>query len=280
MSTRRGDGWACDHGAQYFTASSPLFSETVAAWQSAGVCEKWGGLIKVFNGSGWDNLKHSTDRFVGTPKMKSPVEYMLNNSGFTVHTTALVEELKRTESGKWDLRLSRDGGKNSNWEANGAEENMFDIVVVAAPSPQAHVLVKFHSLVLAETASAAVMKGCWAVMVRPSLRLQLPFDGAFINGGPLSWISRDSSKPGRHPDKDTWLLHGTMKWSEEHIEDLPADIAAQLVAEFSQVDCASTIEDLLLFIYCSFKPTDHWCIDELRKCGMVNSSMALRNYTP
>jgi len=25
MSTRRGDGWQCDHGAQYFTARDPAF---------------------------------------------------------------------------------------------------------------------------------------------------------------------------------------------------------------------------------------------------------------
>jgi predicted NAD/FAD-dependent oxidoreductase len=37
MSTRRGDGWQCDHGAQYFTARDPGFRAEVARWQAAGV---------------------------------------------------------------------------------------------------------------------------------------------------------------------------------------------------------------------------------------------------
>ena len=37
MSTRRGEGWQCDHGAQYFTARSPEFRAEVARWQAAGV---------------------------------------------------------------------------------------------------------------------------------------------------------------------------------------------------------------------------------------------------
>ena len=40
MSTRRGEGWACDHGAQYFTARDPLFQAELARWQAAGVAAR------------------------------------------------------------------------------------------------------------------------------------------------------------------------------------------------------------------------------------------------
>ena len=36
MSTRRGDDWQCDHGAQYFTARDPDFRTEVARWQALG----------------------------------------------------------------------------------------------------------------------------------------------------------------------------------------------------------------------------------------------------
>ena len=41
MSTRRGNGWQCDHGAQYFTARHPDFRAEVARWQRAGVAGLW-----------------------------------------------------------------------------------------------------------------------------------------------------------------------------------------------------------------------------------------------
>ena len=47
MSTRRGEGWACDHGAQYFTARDPLFQAELARWQAAGVAARWTGLSKA-----------------------------------------------------------------------------------------------------------------------------------------------------------------------------------------------------------------------------------------
>ena len=36
MSTHSGDGWQCDHGAQYFTARDPGSRAEVARWQAAG----------------------------------------------------------------------------------------------------------------------------------------------------------------------------------------------------------------------------------------------------
>ncbi|MEF8717273.1 MAG: NAD(P)-binding protein [Candidatus Accumulibacter necessarius] len=41
MSTRRGDDWQCDHGAQYFTARHPAFprrSGALAAGRGCGRC--------------------------------------------------------------------------------------------------------------------------------------------------------------------------------------------------------------------------------------------------
>lgn len=237
MSTRRGDDWACDHGAQYFTATSPSFAEAVQGWVEGGVCRPWEGRLKVYNSSGgWDNLRHTTERFVGVPKMKSPVEYMLKQPGITLHTSSLVEELRRVGvSNKWDLRLSRDGGKSSDWIARDAVEKAFDIVVLAAPSPQTYNLVKGNSAVLADVSGSAEMRGCWAVIVRLPTSLPVNFDGAFINEGRLSWIALDSSKPGRPQDVQMWLLHGTMKWSEDHIEANQEDVAAELIEEFARV---------------------------------------------
>ena len=58
------------------------------------------------------------------------------------------------------------------------------------------------------------------------------FDGAFINQGPLRWVARNSSKPGRDPEKETWVLHAAPKWSESHWENARESVASDLWRTF------------------------------------------------
>jgi predicted NAD/FAD-dependent oxidoreductase len=51
MSTRRGDDWQCDHGAQYFTARHPAFSAELTRWIEAGVAHAWSPRLQVLGGA-------------------------------------------------------------------------------------------------------------------------------------------------------------------------------------------------------------------------------------
>ena len=77
------------------------------------------------------------------------------------------------------------------------------------------------------------MQGCWALMLRYSTRLELPFDAAFINQGPLCWAARENSKEGRG-GTDTWVLHGCADWSERHLDQEAEGVAATLIHAFGQ----------------------------------------------
>jgi predicted NAD/FAD-dependent oxidoreductase len=68
--------------------------------------------------------------------------------------------------------------------------------------------------------------------------LELPFDGAFVHDSALSWVARDSSKPGRHKF-DCWVLHGAPGWSEAHGDDDPELVIAQLLDAFHQATAHS-----------------------------------------
>jgi hypothetical protein len=68
-----------------------------------------------------------------------------------------------------------------------------------------------------------------------------------VNQGPLRWIARNSSKPGRSGE-ETWLLHACAEWSEAHLEENPESVAAALVDAFGQLsagparlDCAPLV---------------------------------------
>ena len=62
--------------------------------------------------------------------------------------------------------------------------------------------------------------------------LELTFDAAFVNDGPLRWIARNNSKPGR-PARETWLLHASAEWSEAHLDDATDDVARQMLEAFA-----------------------------------------------
>ena len=220
-STRRGEGWACDHGAQYFTARHPDFIEELAAWQAAGVAAPWPARLTVFDSDGRRGVHGEEARFVGTPRMTAPARHLARGLDLRVQLT--VSALQRYPHG---------------WEIATAERGMlpeaFDGVLLAVPSPQAVPLLLPLSPALAATAQAARMQACWALMARFDAPLAVDFDAAFVNRGPLRWVARDRSKPGRD-GLETWSLHASAEWSEAHIEDAPERVAVALVGAFEEL---------------------------------------------
>lgn len=227
MSTRRGDDagqpWQCDHGAQYFTASDPDFRAEVARWETAGAAALWNAPIASFDGRHWGAPVTPTERFVGTPRMTSPATRMVHDLGarLQLNLQTIVQQVQRVPEG-WVL-TSAEYGEHS---------TRYDALLLAVPAPQVLPLLADVSAVGTALAAGVRMRGSWALMLRCAARVELPFDGAFINAGPLRWIARDSSKPGRS-GPETWLLHATPEWSEAHIEDAAAVVTAALLDAFA-----------------------------------------------
>lgn len=267
MSTRRGEGWQADHGAQYFTARHPAFAAEVARWTDAGVAAPWTPRIAVLGGDdpqrdlrgslgggasgGVGDAREGGDgglvRHVGVPRMTSPAQWLAEGLG--VRTGHTVQALKR-DGARWRLGTAEHG-----WLPEA-----FDALVLAMPAPQADTLLRqgwqgmdgaaavadadadarahAQAQALADVAAAVTMRGCWALMLRFDAPVDLPFDAAFVNAGPLRWMARDSHKPGRPASAsaaayETWVLHASPEWSEAHIEDTPEAAAQALLAAFA-----------------------------------------------
>ena len=229
MSTRRAEdehgAWQCDHGAQYFTARDPAFRAEVARWQQAGVAAVWDARLSSFDGSTWTTPHTPLERFVGTPRMTSPAARLVQSLGdrALAQWQTTVQRLDRTEGG-WVI-TSTEHGRHS---------QHYGTVLLAVPAPQAVPLLHPVAPTGAAVASSARMRGSWAVMVRCPAPVALAWDGAFINTGPLRWVARDSSKPGRTAPAgtETWLLHASPEWSDAHIEDSADSVTATLLAAF------------------------------------------------
>lgn len=221
MSTRRGDGWQCDHGAQYFTARDPRFCAEVARWQAAGCAAPWPMRLRVFG----DEVAHASDiplqRFVGVPRMTAPARHLASKLPLDLQITINAIE---ADGHGWRLRCTEHG-----WLPE-----RFGGVVLAVPAPQAVPLLTPAAPELARLAAGARMRASWALMLRYDAPVALDFDAAFVNRGPLRWVARDSSKPGRG-GRETWLLHATAEWSEARLELAPDIVEHELLAAFGEL---------------------------------------------
>lgn len=221
MSTRRTDQWECDHGAQYFTATDPAFQKTVSEWVAQGVAAPWTPRIKVF-GDRAGSLERSGNgaisRFVGTPRMTSPGQFL----------AARLEV-------QANIRVAAISPNISGWQLLDVEKTViaegFDAVILAIPAPQVSPIVVHHPPAWMHELQAFEMLPCWALMAEISRGGVAEFDAAFVNEGPLSWIANNATKPGRG-EVPMWTIHASPQWTQEHLLDQPEDVIPLLMQAF------------------------------------------------
>lgn len=216
-ATRRADpSLSFDHGAQYFTTSDPRFLQATADWRARGVVADWPGrVVRLVGGAVTDASPQS--RYVGVPGMSAVAADLA--AGLAVRTGTRVTASSRGPAG-WTLT-----------DEEQSTFGTFDALVVALPAPQAADLLGSHPF--AAEAAAVQMTPCWAVMVAFESRLGVSWDGAFVHGSPLSWVARNSSKPGRAREADCWVLHGATDWSAARVQAAPDDAARDLLKAFA-----------------------------------------------
>ena len=229
-STRRQDGFAFDHGGQYFTARSAAFAEAVAVWKAAGLVAAWEPRIEVFGPRPANAGTSPAERLVGVPGMNAVLKSL----------AADIECRFAWRAG----RLERLSNAWQVWRDDGRESIQARRLLVTAPPEQSAALLAGHGD-LAETIASVPMNPGWALMLGFDQPLEVGFDAAFDNEGPLSWLSRNSSKPGR--SGEAWLLHAGADWSKEHLERDADWVAEQLLAAFhTRVTAARTVKPALV----------------------------------
>lgn len=220
LCTRRGEGWEADHGAQYFTARHPLFQQQVDRWLGSGSVDIW-QTRPVVLGSNHVPAHDAPVRYVGVPGMSAPVKALA--AGLEVHTSHTIQGLSHEADG-WRLSSAE----------HGQLSGVYSQVVMALPPPQAASLLVQASPSLSTLATAHNMLPCWTVMAQLEEPALLGFEAAFVNSGPLRWLARNNSKPGRS-GQECWVLQANAHWSAEHLEDDAASVAEALLMEFEQL---------------------------------------------
>ena len=222
IATRYAAGCEFDHGAQFFTAQSAAFQSflqplieqgVVAAWQ-ARIAEL--GRSKVIATRQWND---KNPHYVGVPSMNAIGKWLSTEVDIRLLTTV--------------ARLEQ---RNDRWllvDPEGATLGQFDWVVVTAPAPQTAALLP-ASIHIRQHIEAVRMQGCFSLMMALEQPLVLPWQAARVQQADISWVSVNSSKPGR-AEEFCLVVHSTSAWADAHIDDDDESVLSHLLAECSEV---------------------------------------------
>jgi predicted NAD/FAD-dependent oxidoreductase len=64
----------------------------------------------------------------------------------------------------------------------------------------------------------ANMTPTWAYAVALSEPTGIQADALFSNDGIVTWAAKDSAKPGRPSDYETWVIHFSANWTANHLD--------------------------------------------------------------
>lgn len=220
-STRIAEGTIpFDHGAQYFTIRSPVLEPYLDSWCQDNHVACWDGRIVSIDQPGVVRDVPAVKRFVGTPNMESLGLHLASDLSISFDTE--VSRVERVSNG---YQLVCKSGKSL---------GEFDLVLWNNPPVQVQKLVP-QPCTWRDRLATVEMVPCWAVMLAFTERWDVPFDGAFVNEGALGWIARNSSKPSRPKDLDTWVFHSTVAWASENLETSKDAVAEKLMQEAERI---------------------------------------------
>ncbi len=205
MATRHAEHYSFDHGAQFFIAKTPAFAEFAEQMRARGVLARWYPRFVEFEGNRvmltrqWDD---ENPHYVAVPAMNRLGAVLAQ--GLQVRTQTLVSAVQRGADG-WVLQ-----------DAQGESLGAFDWVVVAAP-PASCAAVMPAEFAHNEQLHATHMLGCYALMLGFAQAPALEWEAALVREADISWISVNSSKPGRDAQHATVLVHATNAWAEANM---------------------------------------------------------------
>ncbi|MDB2384440.1 NAD(P)-binding protein [Endozoicomonas sp.] len=213
LANKRLEWGSFDMGAQYFTARSARFQEEVERLYEKKIVKEWSFVpYKVENGALLRSPDNTT-RYICLPRMNGiahDVAYSLDIV-FETHVKALVYR-----QGYWTLMMDDD-----------SETQGFDWVVVSCPAEQSKALLQGCSD-LTQFITDSLHAPCWTLGLETNRAVDAEIQGVF-GDELISWVSRQSSKPGYVRDKkdtDHWVLHFSPAWSLKYDEQTKQDILA------------------------------------------------------
>ena len=218
MASRQTDHGTFDHGAQYVTGKSGAFRALLTGLSHDGTVQFW-------KPTGRDR---TIEWHVGVPAMNRMLTPMLG--GFDLRQSTTVTRIDR-EGDELMVEMREHGADEP------AKPEPFDRVLVTAPAPQAHALLKDHGEPFERIANA-YLAPCWTLMLAFESRIDCTHEFHRAqpgDAGALAWVARNSSKPERESEPDLWIANATPRWSEANLEREKDEVIAPLLDAFQDV---------------------------------------------
>jgi predicted NAD/FAD-dependent oxidoreductase len=242
MATRSSPFGSFDCGTQYFTVRDSRFEQALAT--VPGLCKPWSAnSVQVLDELGRvtaPGLGNKDKHWVPVPNMQSLLSRwalpLQEQHQLELQTRVTRLERDALDASKWQLRTQ--GPNDAQHVFSG-----FDSVLLAMPSAQSGDLLK------TSRQATKFLKQIEQVLVTPCWTLMLAFPQAMQPGmstlGPqwnaarsthhrITWLARESSKPGRS-GVERWTVQASAAWSHEHLLDDAARVQAKLLKAFSEV---------------------------------------------
>ena len=214
MATRQAEPFQFDHGAQFFTAKAEQFARFLEPFVAQGHVVRWDAeFVEIESGKiiSRRNWADGPPHFVCAPKMNQLATQMA--AGLDVILEARVTKIVASGS-RWQL-----------YDQDQSSLGEFDWVVLSLPATQTFELIP-ETFYARGLIGQKQMLGCYSLMLGFAQAPSLDWQAAFVSGSDISWISNDSSKPGR-PGPYTLLVHSTNRWAEANM-----DMAREKVIEY------------------------------------------------
>lgn len=221
MSTKRAEPFYFDQGAQFFTVKTDEFQSFINPMLAQNIVQRWDARFVEFAGKNmissrvWDKCY---PHYVGVPGMNAIAKFLAQDLNIQLNTKIIALQYNNG----WNLINDQNLRIGS-----------FDWVISTIPAPQIMEFIPKSFKHYSYLASKHMM-GCFSLMLGFHKALPLDFDAALVNDADISWISVNSSKPGRTGDFSL-VIHSTNKWAEEHLDDNSEKVMHYLSQETSRI---------------------------------------------
>lgn len=222
LASRSASPFQFDHGAQFFTVKTQRFTDFIQPFIEQKIIERWDAHFVEFAGTEKCAERHwnaEYPHYVGSPDMQAFAQALAAplNIQFNQPITHLEQHC-----GKWCL-----------FHHGIPIANDFDWVISCIPAKQAVDLLpdKFADRHAIEQTK---MLACYALMLGFDDPPAIDWQAALVREAIISWISVNSSKPGRSK-AFSMVMQANNAWAELHLTEDDDHIKQLMLAEAERI---------------------------------------------
>jgi len=210
-ATRRLGNGIFDHGSQFFTVREPAFQELVDGWMEHGAVKEW---ARVFPVIGEVTELPGHPRYCGADGMTGIAKVLAE--GLDIRREHRVKRVTEAR-GCWRIEVEDDIRLRAG------------VLVLTAPVPQSLRMINDENTWRIGAALSPLLvihySPCFVAMALLDGPSGLPAPGAArVEEGPISWIADNQAK-GISPGAVAVTIHASRRFSEDHVDEDPQDIA-------------------------------------------------------